>query len=727
MIPNNFLIYDAQKNPLNPHTGYRVSINDTSAYVSYQQAVIAVKKHQATGVAFVIHEPFFFIDIDDCITNGIMSPLAHELIAQFKSAYIETSISGNGIHIIGQGIAPPHKCRREDIGLEFYTERRFVALTLTEATGSMEFDASKLLPAFVQRYMALPAPEALRDETRDVRAPDDELIDKALASHSALNKTVQFADLWFNHTDALAKAYPASDEREYDYNRADAALAQHLAFWTNNDHERIERLMRRSDLVREKWERSDYLLRTIRQACAKQQSFYHEPRKSPKTFDRFLSIEQQIEFFEGCIYIVDDHKILIPGGSLLNAERFRVAYGGHVFMLDTANEKTTRNAWEAFTESQGHQFPRAQSTVFRPAAAPGAIIMENGAAFANTYWPVPVEAIPGDVTPFLNHINRLLPTETDRECFLSYLAAIVQSPGVKFQYCVVLQGVEGNGKTLFSQIMRRALGARYCHSPKASEVTSRFNDWMYRRIFISIEDVPPRRTEEALEKMKEIITGNYQEIEPKGGVRLTREVCCNFLINTNHKEAARKTENDRRYAVFFTGQQCIEDLKKDGMTPEYFDQLFGWLSHRKGYEMVTHYLRTYRIPSQYNPALGRRAPNTTSTKAALAANYDDIIEIIQEAIDNHQPGFRDGWISSGMLDHLFKYQRNLHIPYRKRYMALQHMGYVKHPHLKDGQATRITIPDGVRPRLFIRTDRLNDDYDPLVDVCSAYEDAQRVS
>jgi len=40
-----------------------------------------------------------------------------------------------------------------------------------------------------------------------------------------------------------------------DHSRADLALCGMLAFWCGGDPERIDRLFRRSDLMREKWDR----------------------------------------------------------------------------------------------------------------------------------------------------------------------------------------------------------------------------------------------------------------------------------------------------------------------------------------------------------------------------------------------------------------------------------------------------------------------------------------
>ncbi len=62
-----------------------------------------------------------------------------------------------------------------------------------------------------------------------------------------------------------------------DDSRADSALCAHLAFWTNNDPERIDRLFRSSCLYREKWDREDYRSRTISGAIetSRQQSIRH--------------------------------------------------------------------------------------------------------------------------------------------------------------------------------------------------------------------------------------------------------------------------------------------------------------------------------------------------------------------------------------------------------------------------------------------------------------------
>jgi AAA domain len=64
-----------------------------------------------------------------------------------------------------------------------------------------------------------------------------------------------------------------------DHSAADLALCSHLAFWTQRDPERMDRLFRRSRLMRAKWNRADYRARTIERAIAS--SEIYEPPIRP--------------------------------------------------------------------------------------------------------------------------------------------------------------------------------------------------------------------------------------------------------------------------------------------------------------------------------------------------------------------------------------------------------------------------------------------------------------
>lgn len=760
------------KFPVDWRTGAVASAHDPAIWTTFENAIAQVAAGRGHGVGFVFtaNDPFFFVDIDNALQpDGTWSEVATFLCSAFPGAAVEVSQSGKGLHIIGSGahMAPAnHRCKNAALNLEFYTQERFVALTGTNAVGDVRADMGVVLPwlcanYFPDRVEAYSDGEWTTQARDDWRGPtdDDDLIRRAMRSHSAgsvFGTRATFADVWTRNVDVLSVAYP-DPSREYDGNGADAALASHLAFWTGCNMDRIERLMRRSELVRDKWDSprpgGTYLTMTIANACAVQRDVCQDKEVQPpiaaaptiafagtpdgvqiatveaRTGETYLHPAQQSELFAGCVYVQDCHRVLVPSGALLRPEQFKTMYGGHVFVMDNGNEKTSRNAWEAFTESTVNGCPKVEGTCFRPELPPGAIVTIGGWRYVNTYTPVPVPRAPGDAGPFFEHLRRVLPIERDRAILLAYMAACVQHKGVKFQWAPLLQGVEGNGKTLFSRCVAEAIGERYTHWPRANQFSSQFNAWIEGRIFIGVEDVYlPDDRGEVFEILKPMITNDKQPVEAKGIDQRSARICANFLLNSNHQDAVKKTKNDRRIAPFFTAQQNESDLTRDGMGGDYFPRLYRWLK-AEGYAVVTDFLNTYPIPDEFNPATEcQRAPITSSTDAAIAASLGGIEQEIIEAVENGTPGFMGGWISSLALARLLeRLNRARQLTHRKREEVVERLGYIRHPALHGGRVNNPVAPDAGKPVLFVKAGTPAAMLPTPADVARAYSAAQGVA
>lgn len=704
------------------------------------------------GFVFTENDPFWFVDIDNCLQpDNTWSPLALTLCQALGGAAVEVSHSGRGLHIIGTGRPPAHRCKNTSLAIELYHTDRFVALTGRGATGSAAADLSANLPWLVSNYF----PPDLDADGRPAEwtegpcegwrgpADDADLLRRAMASMSARSVhggTATFADLWTGNVEALARSYP-DQGRAYDASSADAALAQHLAFWTGKDCGRMERLMRQSALVRDKWERADYMRLTVMTAANRQRDVLTDkvpeastapppPVEALKpervTGATFLSVADQIELFAGCVYVADQHRVLVPGGHLRKPDQFRVIFGGYTFAMDEENERTTRDAWEAFTLNQAYRRPQADTVCFKPDRAPGEIIHEPGITRVNTWWPVEIGRKVGDPGPFLRHLRKLLPNERDADLLLSYMAACVQHKGVKFQWTVVVQGVAGNGKTLFTRCVAQAVGRRYVHWPKASKIAEKFNGWMPGKVFYGVEDIyVPGSRVEILEEMKPMITGgDGLEIEGKGADQVSMDICGNFLLNTNHKDGLRKTSDDRRYANLFTAQQTVADLQRDGMTGNYFPDLYNWL-RADGYAIVNELLHTFPIPPALNPALVDRSPITSSTDEAIQASLGHVEQEVLEQIEQETPGFAGGWVSSVMLDRLLeRLNKTGAMPRNRRRDMLAALGYHPHPALRDGRTDNPVMPDNGKPRLFVRTGHPSLMLSSPAEVAKAYSTAQ---
>ena len=755
---NQFIVYRVEprggesgktdKFPCDYRTGKIVTAHDPQHWTDYKTAAsVAAAWGESFGVGFVFTEadPFWFLDIDNCLTPEGWSPLAQQLCGIFAGAAVEVSRSGTGLHIFGTGQVPPHVCRNKAYGLEFYHTGRFVALTGNGAIGNCCADMSSLLPAVIATYFPPDAPAASSDAApADGPVPewhgpseDTELIRRMMQSQgaaAAFGAKASFADLWLANESALAKFYPGEP---YGASEADAALAQHLAFWTGKDAERMERLMRQSALYREKWDDHKTYLRelTIARAIARQVDVLQDARPTvaaavdgaPVTYgpvqltaDGFLTPEQHQQHFAGCVYISSMNRALIPGGAVLKPDAFRVRYGGFTFRIDNINSKTTRDAWDAWTQSQIYKCPEAMGTCFRPQAAEREILEIDGQRLVNTYIPLSIPRKQGDAGPFLQHLAKVLPDERDRNILLSYMSACVQHQGTKFQWAPLLQGVEGNGKTLFARCVEQAVGERYTHWPMAKKLGKDFNAWMQGKVFYAVEDIyVPDSKREILEDLKPMITGTKLEIELKGVDQFAGEICGNFMFNSNHRDAIRKTENDRRFCVFYTAQQAKADLARDGMTGNYFRDLYDWL-REDGYAIVNELLYTYAIPAEFNPAGDcQRAPVTSTTHEAIAASMGSVEQEINEAVEQGIPGFAGGWVSSTMLERFLEERRLPRLSPLKRKQMLEAMGYTLHPALADGRVNNLVTPDNGKPRLYVRRDAL------VLQITSAAEAARQ--
>lgn len=764
---NQFILYKLvwtegnpkpEKLPVAPTTLQVCNAHDPGAWVTYDVAESMLNiAPEGYGIAFVFTEqdPFFFLDIDHCNINGAWSPLANELMAALPGALIEVSVSGNGLHIFGKTAPLKHKTKNQELGIELYTSKRFVALTNSGTVGDAGVDCTVSVTQIAEKYFKASTEQIASLGWSDQPVPewngytdDNELLVKALKSGSAAStfgNKARFADLWENNTPVLATTYKSINPLDpYDRSSADIALAHHLAFWTGKNHARIWDLMWKSKLVRDKWHPDNhrtYLQETINNAVNNQKDV-HSRKKISSTPDKspaeaaagggqswYVSNADQVAYFKGCTYVNSVHKIFLPNGYMVKPDQFKARYSGKTFVMDDRNERTTRNAWEAFIDNQVNPAPKVDLPCFRPELPSGKIIIEENTSLLNTYTPIITVRKTGPVDPFLTHFRKILVDEDQRAILMAYMAACVQHRGVKFQWCPVLQGAEGNGKSLLSSVVAFAIGYRYTHFPNASDLAQngfKFNAWIYGKLLIIIEEIYTSNKREITEPLKVMVTNEKIEIQAKGQDQFTGDNRANFLINTNHKDGLMVTIDGRRYCIMYSAQQSKADIVAAGMGGDYFPKLYNWLKKENGFEYVNEYLHTYDIPAELNPAgVCQRAPNTSSLSEAVELSMGAVEAQILEAVDEGRPGFRDPWVSSIGLENLLKEMgADRRIPVNKRRSLMAELGYIRHPHLTAGRLNKIVGPEGGKPRLYIKKNHFHVNLDIPNAIFDSYCQAQ---
>ena len=199
-----------------------------------------------TGIGIAFADDLVGIDLDHCIVEGEIQPWARAIIERLRT-YCERSPSGTGVHCLARGSLPEK--RRivtlpnlgEGCRIEMYDARSPHYFTVTGAAigepRTIE-PAQAALDELYAQYMRPQTPKAASAPQQSTLS--DEVI---LAKVQQAANAAKFARLF------------RGDLSEYagDHSKADLALCGILAFYTD-DPAQIDRLFRRSALLRPKWD-----------------------------------------------------------------------------------------------------------------------------------------------------------------------------------------------------------------------------------------------------------------------------------------------------------------------------------------------------------------------------------------------------------------------------------------------------------------------------------------
>jgi primase-polymerase (primpol)-like protein len=622
------------------------------------------------GLGYVLTEDSgrLFFDSDGCRNRqtGELTKTAWDAMALFIGAYVEVSVSMTGIHILGKyrGGRPAHGCKNIPLGLELYTGGRWVAMgTPYENTGSVDFDCTEAMGVLIASYFPAtgdsgPAQEWSDSPVAEWRGLTDDraLIEKAMGSNSAsaaFGDKATFADLWSADAAKLGRAYPA-DGRLYDASSADLALAQHLAFFTGNDCERIRRLMLLSSLVRDKWERADYLQRTILKAVGRQDAVYGESvhvdaeaaKRRQEQIAENLSIGEGTEEYPVSRVLTEDEMLtryvnIIEGKRVVDLEYPRRIFAldewksAHKssrtvledkknFNLDGSNKTKsveTAKLWEMNPARR-----QVDAVTFRPGYKP---VTEDpeGKSAANTWRAIKRTGTAGDASLFLRHIEYLFSVDAPR--FLDWLAHIEQRPGeLPHTGWVHISPMQGTGRNWLASVLCRLWSGYVAASfDLAGTLRTGFNGPLSQKLLAVVDEINEGGTDgrwENAETLKSLITSEHRHINPKYGHQRLEYNACRWLIFSNHTSALPLTERDRRFNIVRN--------ENPPMPPQYYVQLYATLKEPGFIASVAELLRTRDIAT-FNP--GAHALMNEAKREMVAASRSDADDLVAHLVADH--------------------------------------------------------------------------------------------
>jgi hypothetical protein len=256
------------KVPYSPATNTPASSTNPATWGTFDEAVAAYTASRGKGdpndaldgIGFVFTgTPYMGVDQDHVLNDGVLTSTAERIMADLDS-YTEVSPSGTGVKSFVRAKKPGNGWSKiTGLGLEMYDEGRYFTLTghIVDGVPNEPQERQTQVDTLYYRVLAEKATPVPAQKPTMTPAPmsDDDLVKKVAGSAQGAKFLRLYAGL--------------TDQYNGDESGADMALAGVLAFWTQ-DPEQIERIMRKSGLVRPKWDEhrpgGTYLSVTIEKA-----------------------------------------------------------------------------------------------------------------------------------------------------------------------------------------------------------------------------------------------------------------------------------------------------------------------------------------------------------------------------------------------------------------------------------------------------------------------------
>ena len=218
--------------------------------------------------------------------------------------------------------------------------------------------------------------------------------------------------------------------------------------------------------------------------------------------------------------------------------------------------------------------------------ADGGWIDRPGCTVFNLYKPPIMRPIAGDVTPWLDLIQRNYPEQADH--IVAWLAHRVQRPDEKINHALVLGGEPGIGKDTILEPVKQAIGPWNFAEVSPKQVLGRFSGFL-KSVILRVSEARDLGDFDRYafhDHMKTYIAAppDVLRVDEKNIREHYVPNLCGVIITTNHKtDGIYLPADDRRHMVAWS------NLSKEDFKPDYWRDLYRWYDNG-GNKYVADYL-----------------------------------------------------------------------------------------------------------------------------------------
>ena len=316
---------------------------------------------------------------------------------------------------------------------------------------------------------------------------------------------------------------------------------------------------------------------------------------SLEAFDEPVSLQDFLAYMPKHSYVFTPTRELWPAASV-NARIPPVPGGDDKPPLKASTWLDNNAAVEQMTWAPGQPMLIKDRLI-----AEGGWFERPGAAVFNLYRPAVIVPKAGDVTPWLNLIEKVFPDEKDH--IVQWNAHRVQRPHEKINHALLMGGKPGIGKDTILEPVKYAVGPWNVADVTPTQILGRFNKFV-RSVILRVSearDLGDFDRYKFHDHMKALIAAppDVLYVDEKNTGEYYVPNLCGVVITSNHKtDGIYLPADDRRHLVAWSNIGP-EDFAKD-----YWRKLYGWYANG-GNEAVAAYLMTVDL-SRFDP----KAPPT---------------------------------------------------------------------------------------------------------------------
>jgi hypothetical protein len=259
--------------------------------------------------------------------------------------------------------------------------------------------------------------------------------------------------------------------------------------------------------------------------------------------------------------------------------------------------------------------------------------VSRGRKFVNTYSPSYPELDPRRAEEagkiFQNHIQKLVAEKEYQRTITDFLAHMVQCPGGKIRWAILIQSVDGAGKTFLAEAAKAVLGPEHVKIVDGEGVKKGWNEWSIGSQLVVMEEVRVAGANrfEVMNALKPLITNDEISVNERNRATRSCKNITNYLLFSNHHDALTLTPGDRRYFVVKSPIQTRAHLFS-AFSENYFPTLFSMLRDMPG--ALRAYFAKWEVSPGFEP--DGHAPRTTYVQEVINDSASDLTAAVRRLL-----------------------------------------------------------------------------------------------